>query len=134
MLAGPSIRVPKLNARLVLNKTGLCPANACTDALIAPGPEVLVSIPASGREQQLYRDAVAQMLEAMVPAGVRVRLRWTIWRGHGSTRPADVLTDLSAPERLSLGIGPALGQARTGGRPAARLDGQGATPANHRLL
>ena len=81
-----------------------------------------------------YRDAVAQMIEAMVPAGVRVRLRWTAWRDHGRIRPADVLTTLDAPERLSLGLGPALGQARTGGRPAARLDGQGSTPANHRLL
>lgn len=134
MLSGPSTRIPKLNARLVLNTTGLCRANACTDASIAPGPEVLVSIPARGREQQLYRDAIAQMIEAMVPSGVRVRLRWTAWRDHGRTRPADVLTILDAPERLSLGLGPALGQARTGGRPAARLDGQGATPANHRLL
>ena len=134
MLSGPSTRIPKLNARLVLNTTGLCPANACTDASIAPGPEVLVSIPARGREQERYRDAIAQMIEAMVPSGVRVRLRWTAWRDHGRTRPADVLTILDAPERLSLGLGPALGQARTGGRPAARLDGQGATPANHRLL
>ena len=134
MLSGPSARIPKLNARLVLNRTGLCPANACTAASIAPGPEVLVSIPARGREQQLYRDAIAQMIEAMVPAGVRVRLRWTPWHDHGRTPPADVLTDLSAPERLSLGLGPALGRARTGGRPVARLDGQGATPANHRLL
>jgi phage tail-like protein len=134
MLSGPSTRIPKLNARLVLNTTGLCKANACTDASIAPGPEVLVSIPARGREQQRYRDSLAQMIEAMVPSGVRVRLRWTQWHEHGRTRPADVLTDLSAPERLSLGLGPALGQARTGGRPAARLDGQGATPANHRLL
>jgi phage tail-like protein len=134
MLAGPSIRVPRLNARLVLNKTGLCKTDACADPLIAPGPEILVSIPARGREQQRYRDAVAQMVEAMVPAGVRVRLRWTPWRDHGATRPADVLTILDVPERLSLGVGPALGRARTGGRPAARLDGQGATPANHRLL
>jgi len=134
MLAGPSIRVPKLNARLVLNKTGLCPANACTDALIAPGPEVLVSIPARVREQLRYRDAVAEMVEAMVPAGVRVRLRWTPWRDHGATPPGDVLTVLDIPEQVSLGVGPALGRARTGGRPAARLDGQGAIPANHRLL
>lgn len=134
MLSGPSTRVPKLNARLVLNTTGLCKANACTDASIAPGPEILVSIPARGREQQRYRDALPQMIEAMVPSGVRVRLRWTQWHHHGRTNPADVLTDLSAPERLSLGLGPALGRARTGGRTAARLDGQGATPANHRLL
>jgi phage tail-like protein len=134
MLAGPSIRVPKLNARLVLNRTGLSKADACTDALIAPGPEVLVSIPARVREQQRFREAVAQMVEAMVPAGVRVRLRWTPWRNHGATRPDDVLTIVDIPERLSLGVGPALGRARTGGRAAARLDGQGATPADHRLL
>jgi len=134
MLAGPSVRIPRLNARLVLNKTGLCPTDACADPLIAPGPEILISIPASGREQQTYRDAIAQMVEEMVPAGVRVRLRWTPWRDHGATLPDDVLTSLDAPERLSLGVGPALGRARTGGRAAARLDGQGATPANHRLL
>lgn len=134
MLAGPSARVPKLNARLVLNRTGLCKANACTDASIAPGPEVLVSIPARVREQLRYRDAVAEMVEAMVPAGVRVRLRWTPWRDHGATPPGDVLTVLDIPEQVSLGVGPALGRARTGGRPAARLDGQGAIPASHRLL
>jgi phage tail-like protein len=134
MLAGPSIRVPKLNARLVLNRTGLCATDPCADGLIAPGPEVLVSIPARVREQQRFRDAIAQMAEAMVPAGVRVRLRWTPWRNHGAVRPGDVLTIIDIPERLSLGVGPALGQARTGGRTAARLDGQGATPADHRLL
>jgi phage tail-like protein len=134
MLAGPSIRVPKLNARLVLGRTGLCETSACADALIAPGPEVLISIPARVREQQRFRDAIAEMVEAMVPAGVRVRLRWTPWRNHGATRPDDVLTMIDSPERLSLGVGPALGRARTGGRGAARLDGQGSTPADHRLL
>ena len=74
------------------------------------------------------------MVEAMVPAGVRVRLRWTPWRDHGAVAPGDVLTMIDAPERLSLGIGPALGRARTGGRPGARLDGEGAIPANQRLL
>ena len=134
MLAGPSIRIPRLNARLVLNRTGLCPTDACADPLVAPGPEVLVSIPARVREQRRFRDAVAQMIEAMVPAGVRVRLRWTPWRDHGAVDPGDVLTMIDAPERLSLGAGPALGRARTGGRAAARLDAEGTTPAGQRLL
>ena len=133
MLAGPSIRVPRLSARLVLGKTRLVATDACAELLLAPGPEILVSIPARVREQQLYRDAVAQMIEAMVPAGVRVRLRWTPWRGHGAVRPEDVLTMLGVPEPVRLGAGPALGRARTGGRPAARLDGDGNAPINQRL-
>jgi len=134
MLSGPSARVPKLNARLVLGRTGLCRADACTDALIAPAPEILVSIPARVREQIRYRDAIAEMIEAMVPAGVRVRLRWTPWRGHGAVRPDDVLTMLDVPEPVRLGGGPALGRARTGGRAAARLDAEGNAPINQRLL
>ena len=133
MLAGPSIRIPRLNARLVLNRTGLCPTDVCADLSVAPGPEVLVSIPARVREQRRFRDAIAQMVEAMVPAGVRVRLRWTPWRDHGRVAPGDVLTTIDAPERLSLGIGPALGRARTGGRAGARLDMEGIVPAEQRI-
>ena len=118
----------------MINRTGLCPTDACADPLIAPGPEVLVSIPARVREQRRFRDAVAQMVEAMVPAGVRVRLRWTPWRDHGAVDPGDVLTMIDAPERLSLGAGPALGRARTGGRAAARLDAEGMTAVGQRLL
>ncbi|MBV9883119.1 MAG: hypothetical protein JO276_08935 [Sphingomonadaceae bacterium] len=134
MLAGPSMRVPRLNARLVLGRTGLCPTDPCADHLIAPMPEVLVVIPASTREQLRFRDAIPEMIEAMVPADLRVRLRWTPWRDHGAVQPADVITTIDVPEQVRLGVGPALGAARTGGRGAARLDGEGATPADHRLL
>ena len=134
MLAGPSVKVPKLNARLVLGTTGLCKTDVCAESLLAPGPEILVVIPARVREQQLYRDAVPQMIEQMVPAGVRVRLRWTPWRGQSAVMSSEMMNVLEVPERVSLGAGPALGRARTGGRIGPRLDGQGNAPVNQRLL
>lgn len=134
LLAGPSVRVPKLNARLVLKKTALCPTNACTDAMIAPPPQVLVVIPASREERRLYGDGVARMIEAMLPAGVRLRLNWISWNGGASAAPDDVLTVLDGGEPVSLGEGPALGRARTGGRSSARLDSGGVVAAEHRLL
>lgn len=134
LLAGPSMRIPRLNARLVLNRTGLCRTGACDDPLIAPPPEVLVSIPATGAERRRYRDAVAQMVEAMIPAGVRLRLRWTPWRRRRGALPEDVLTVVDAPEPLRMGDGQPLGGARVGGRRDARIDRGGITPTPHRLL
>ena len=136
LLTGPSMRSPRLNARLVLGRTGLCRTNACADALLAPPPQVLVVIPASGNERRRYGDAVAAMAEAMLPAGVRLKLRWAPWRGAARPAGDGVLAMVDAPEPLALGTGPALGRARTGGTTAAaaRIDGQGMVPARHRLL
>lgn len=134
MLAGASIRAPKLNARLTLGRTALCGADACSDSMIAPPPQVLVAIPASRREERTYRDAVARMIESMLPAGVRLRLEWTPWRGIPPRDPEDVLASVDSGEPLSLGEGPALGRARTGGRRTGRLDSGGVVAAEHRLL
>ena len=134
LLSGPSIRVPKLNARLVLNKTALCRTNACSDAQIAPPPQVLIAIPASRDERLRYGEAVASMARAMIPAGVKLRLNWIPWRGGSRPVPDGVMTIIEPPGRLGLGDGPGLGRGRIGGRAGARLDGHGVTPAEHRLL
>ncbi|MFL5178788.1 MAG: phage tail protein [Microvirga sp.] len=60
-LGGPSVRVPKLNARLVLGTTPLCTADTA-DASLARPPELLVVIPASGTERRRYGAAVRRML------------------------------------------------------------------------
>ena len=109
-LAGPSVRVPKLNARLVLGTTPLCAADN-GDAAIARPPELLVVIPASGTERRRYGAAVRRMLEEMIPAGVRLRPHWTAMQ-HGLVDAADVLTVVAEPLPLRLGDGQALGAAR----------------------
>jgi phage tail-like protein len=134
LLAGASRRTPKLNARLTLGTTALCPADACSDDMIAPPPQVLVTIPASRRERRLYRDAVPRMIESMLPAGVRLRLEWTSWRGIPRQDPQDVLATIDPDDPPSLGEGPPLGRVRTGGRRSARLDSGGMVAAEHRLL
>jgi phage tail-like protein len=134
LLSGPSIRVPKLNARLVLAKTALCPATACTDAAIAPMPQVLVVAPVTGAERRRYADAVTAMAGEMIPAGVRLRINWTHWRARTGAVPDDVLTMIDVPDPVSLGSGPGLGAGRTTGRRSGRIDGDGVTPAEHRLL
>jgi phage tail-like protein len=134
MLAGPSARVPRLNARLVLGRSGLCPATACDDPLIAPAPEVLVSVPATGGERRRYASAVRELAEAMIPAGVRLRLRWTAWRLRTGALPPDLMTVVDSPEALAVGFGGALGRARIGGRRDARIDRGGDVPLRQRLL
>lgn len=76
LLTGASVRIPKLNARLVLGRTALCPTSACENAQIAPAPQVLVEIPATPPEQRRLRTAIEQMIEDMVPAGVQSVVRW----------------------------------------------------------
>jgi hypothetical protein len=134
LLSGPSQRVPRLNARLVLGKTGLCPANPCADHNIAPAPQVLVVIPATGAERRRYGAAVTQMLEAMLPAGVRLVLRWNAWRGVRAAVPEDVIAIADAPQPLRLGEGQALGAANLGGRRTPRLAADGVTPVPHPLV
>ncbi len=133
LLSGPSARVPRLNARLVLTKTALCRADACAELAIAPLPQVLVSIPAGRSERRRYGDAIAAMAEAMIPAGVRLRLAWTPWGGGREAAPPDVLTIIELPELIGLGDGPGLGRARIGGRAVSRLDRDGVNPVDNRL-
>jgi phage tail-like protein len=132
LLSGPSARVPRLNARLVLKKTALCRTDACAELSIAPPPQVLIAIPGS-RSERRYGHAIAAMAEAMIPAGVRLRLTWTPRRGGSGPAPDDVLTIIEPPELIGLGDGPGLGRARIGGRAVARLDQHGVDPAANRL-
>jgi hypothetical protein len=74
------------------------------------------------------------MAEAMMPAGVELRLRWNPWRRREGPLPDDVITILDSPEPFAIGQGDGLGKVRLGGRADARLDSGGATPAAHRLL
>jgi phage tail-like protein len=134
LVSGPSARIPRLNARLVLGRTPLRPAGPCADNSVAPAPEVAVTIAASGLERRRYEAAIRQMLEALIPAGVRLRLRWTGWNGAVGTDSGAVLTSVGEPRPLRLGAGQALGAARIGGRRIPRLDRGGATSVHHRLL
>lgn len=134
LLAGPSARIPKLNARLILKRTALCPASACTDSLVAPSSEVLVVVPATRGERRRYGDALRAMIAAMLPAGIGLRLQWETWAGATGELPEAVLTILDSPMPVSLGDGPALGRGRAGGRMDARLDRGGTVPSGHRIL
>ena len=131
LLTGPSARAPRLNARLVLGGTPLAPAAG--DGLLAPMPEVLVSIPATGGERRRFETAVRQMAEAMVPAGVRLRLRWAPWRRRLGKVPGDWLAVVDDPPPLRIGDG-RLGRASVGGRRDPQVDATSFGPAGHRLL
>ncbi|MDB5693690.1 MAG: hypothetical protein JWO81_2753 [Alphaproteobacteria bacterium] len=134
LLAGPSPRVPRLSARLVLGRTALCPTDPCDEGLVAPSPEVAVSIPASGRERHRYDAALRQMLAAMIPAGVRLRLRWIERNGAARAGSTSLPTPIGSPRPLRIGESGPLGAVRIGGRTEPRLDGEGTTPVRHRLL
>jgi phage tail-like protein len=139
LLAGPTSRLPRLNARLVLNLTRLCPASPCDAGLVAPAPEVVVTIPATPGERQCYDAAVRQMIASVIPAGVRLRLRWTGWRQRdaalqGAVLPDDVLAIVAGPEPLRVGHGPALGMGHVAGRRRPRLSRDGTTAAETRML
>ena len=131
LLSGPSSRVPWLNARLVLGGTPLSPAKG--DCRLAPMPEVVVSVPATGDERRRFAAAIRQMAEAMMPAGVRLRLRWTPWRRRAGRVPGDWLAVVDDPEPLRTGDG-RLGHASIGGRRDPRLNTTSLGSAGHRLL
>lgn len=131
LLTGPSPRVPRLNARLVLGGTPLSPAKG--DGRIAPMPEVLVSIPATGGERRRFETAVRQMAEAMMPAGVRLRLRWTPWRRRLGKVPSDWLAIAHDPRPLEIGDD-LLGRARVGGRRDPLIESASFGSAGHGLL
>ncbi len=115
LLTGASVRIPKLNARLVLGRTALCPTTACDDAEISPGPQVLVEIPATPGEQQRLRTAIEQMIEDMVPAGVRAVVRWLPF-GRLAQVTEDALAVLPSGGAMVLDGGLPLGSSPLAGR------------------
>jgi len=133
LLAGPAARMPRLNARLVLGRTRICPADPCDEGLIAPAAAVIVTIPATPRERARLAAAVRQMLEAMIPAGIVLRVRWTRWAGGTAADPRDVLTAVDAPEPARVGTG-AVGSARLGGRADPAIGAEGFVALGHRLI
>lgn len=132
MLSGASARIPRLNARLVLNRTPLCGGGG--GGLIAPpAPEIVIVIPATARERTNHGQAVEHVLAALVPAGLRLRVRWIV--GAATTRPAtaDVLAIAAAPSPMRFGDGQRLGAATLAGERRPRL-ADGGIRIGHRLV
>lgn len=111
-LTGPSIRTPKLSARLVLGRTPLCPPDASRLEQVARAPELLVEIPASGRERADMGAALERMVGAMVPAGVLLHIRWI---APGSGAGGDLLATVDTARPLALGDPRPLGAISLGG-------------------
>jgi phage tail-like protein len=130
-LSGPSSRVPQLNARLVLNRTALCPEAKRIAA--SPSPEILVFIPASGTERRRYAAAVEQLLASMIPAGARLRIRWTQKAAEGRRAVPGTLAIVAERPPLRLGEGQALGRVTIAGDRRPRLRA-GGVPMGHRLV
>ncbi len=128
-LQGASSRTPRLNARLVLGRTPIGDdGDPCRHPPVARGAELLVVIPATDRERRRLGAAVRQMAEALVPAGVRLTLRWT---GMGQAGGGEVLSLVAeAPEQV-LG-GTPLGTATLGGPHDGGMR-EGGVPAERRL-
>jgi len=123
-LTGPSIRTPMLSARLVLGRTALCPPDPGRPEQVARGAELLVEIPATGREQHRWGIAIERMVAAMVPAGVRLRVRWI----DLNTAPAGDLPPIADTTRpLALGDPRPLGTISLGGDRTLKL-GDGDLP------
>lgn len=129
LLTGPSIRSPRLSRRLVLGRTGLSPVDG--DGRVLPAAEVVVRVPATGGERRRLGHAIRQMAEAMVPAGVRLTLRWAPWRTGRPGMGPDGLTLIEDPQPLELGDG-RLGKAVLGGR-RGRVGSTSLGPGGHRL-
>lgn len=127
-LSGPSSKVPKLNARLVLGQTGLSKATPCDPLSVMRPPELLVEIAASPRDQRRFGAAVRHMIEAMLPAGVRLRLRWTTGM-RGTGEPVTIIRD---PRPMVLGEATPIRGIRLGGDPKPRLREEGIA-MGHRL-
>jgi phage tail-like protein len=121
-LAGPSARVPKLNARLVLGKTLMSAFKACDETGVTRGPSLLVAVPLRPAELRRFGEALRQMIEAMVPAGVRLELRWTEF---GLAAGGPVLSVMDDWPVMIPGAGMRPGAARLGGSSEPRLRGDG---------
>lgn len=128
LLTGSSSRAPRLNRRLVIGTTRLSPVEGA--GRIAPMPEVTVRVPATGGERRRLGKAIRQMAEAMVPAGVRLTLRWAPWRTDRPAIPADGLALVEDAQLLELGDG-RLGRVVLGGC-RGRID-TSLGPGGHRL-
>jgi len=120
-LAGPSARVPRLNARLVLGRTPLDPAGPC-DGQVERAASLLVVIPARAGEQRRLGEALRQMIAALVPAGVRLELRWT---GFERAAGGAVLGVAGEWPLIAPDAGLAPGAARLGGTNELTLRGDG---------
>ena len=117
-LTGPSIRTPMLGARLVLGRTALCPPDPGRPEQVTRGAELLVEIPATGREQRRWGEAIERMIAEMVPAGVRLRIRWV----DLNIAAAGDLPMIADPHRpLALGDPRPLGTVGLGGDRAPML-------------
>ena len=123
-LTGPSIRTPMLSARLVLGRTALCPPDPGRPEQVARGAELLVEIPATGREQHRWGIAIERMVAAMVPAGVRLRVRW-IDPNTAAAGDLPPIADTTRP--LALGDPRPLGTISLGGDRTLKL-GDGDLP------
>jgi phage tail-like protein len=117
-LNGPSIRTPMLSARLVLGRTALCPPDPDRPEQVSRGAELLVEIPATGREQRRWGNAIERMIAEMVPAGVRLRIRW-IDLNIAASGDLPMIADPNRP--LALGDPRPLGTVSLGGDRAPRL-------------
>jgi len=120
-LAGPSARVPRLNARLVLGRTPLRAAGPC-DGQVARAASLLVVIPSRGDEQRQLGEALRQMIAALVPAGVRLELRWS---GFEHAAGGAVLGMVREWPVIAPDAGLVPGAARLGGRNELTLRGDG---------
>lgn len=115
LLTGASVRIPKLNARLVLGRTALCTTDACDDAQFVASPQVLVEIPATPGEARRLRTAIEQMIEDMVPAGVRAVVRWLPF-SRSAQSADDALVVLPAGGPMVLDGGLPIGSSPLAGR------------------
>ena len=99
----------------MLGRTALCPTSACDDAEITVGPQVLVEIPATPGEQRRLRTAIEQMIEDMVPAGVRAVVRWLPF-GRSAQSAEDTIVALPSGGPMVLDGGLPLGSSPLAGR------------------
>ena len=128
LLEGPSQRVPTLNARLVLGRTPLGQIDPCNDVPALRGAQLRVIVPAVDEERRRLDTALRQMLEALMPAGVQLDLRWT---GLGAAG-GELLATIESWPTLTLGAARP-GTAQLGGSREPRLREDGLS-AEHRLM
>jgi len=127
-LAGPSVRAAKLNARLVLSKTRLGGPDRHDAGPVTRAAELLVLVPVTAAEQRRLGAALRQMVEALIPAGIRLDLRWT---NSGRAAGDAILDVLGGVPMMALGAGMRPGAARLGGSCDPRLRDEIA--AEHRI-
>ncbi|MFN7397659.1 MAG: phage tail protein [Sandaracinobacter sp.] len=120
-LSGPSARVPRLDARLVLGRTPLDATGPC-DGQVARAPSLLVVIPTRASERRRLGEALQQMIAAIVPAGVRLEMRWI---GFGEATGGEVLGVVDNWPLMAPGTGLVPGAARLDGTHDVQLRSEG---------